>query len=274
MSRIRSLHPGQWTDENFVSCSPFARLLALAIRGECDDQGVFEWKPITIKMRLFPADDVDVSALLAELVDTNQVLAFEHDGKAYGLVRNFRKFQRPQKPNAIFPLPDRHRTYVGIAPVDPVPVQDQSRTGTRIAPQMEDVGDKSKEGSTTVSTVGDPDGSPAPVPAVINDRMPDTPLALQAHHAKTPESMRLLIWNAGLAYLSEGTGKPPAKLRPWLGRLCKRHSDIAVMAALAQAQRDTPANPIAWIERNLNGSRSHDDDLREALADLREGAAG
>jgi uncharacterized protein YdaU (DUF1376 family) len=128
--------------------------------------------------------------------------------------------------------------------------------------------------NSTVSTVGDPDGSPAPVPAVINDRMPDIPLALQAHRARDPESMRLLIWNAGLAYLSEGTGKPPAKLRPWLGKLCKAHSDIAVMAALAQAQRDTPADPIAWIERNLNGSRSHDDDLREALADLREGAAG
>jgi uncharacterized protein YdaU (DUF1376 family) len=132
----------------------------------------------------------------------------------------------------------------------------------------------SKEARTPVSTVGDPDGSPAPVPAVINDRMPDIPLALQAHRARDPESMRLLIWNAGLAYLSEGTGKPPAKLRPWLGKLCKAHSDIAVMAALAQAQRDTPADPIAWIERNLNGSRSHDDDLREALADLREGAAG
>lgn len=132
---------------------------------------------------------------------------------------------------------------------------------------------ESKEEGTTVSTVADPGGSATPVPAIIDDSVLDIPLALKAYHAKTPDSLRLLIWNAGLAYLSAGTGKPPAKLRPWLGKLCKAHSDISVMAALAQAQRDTPADPIAWIERTLNGSRSHDDDLRAAFADLREGAA-
>ena len=31
MARIRSLHPGQWTDEAFVQCSAFARLLALGL---------------------------------------------------------------------------------------------------------------------------------------------------------------------------------------------------------------------------------------------------
>ena len=56
MPRIRSVHPGQWTDENFVSCRPTARLLALGLRNEADDQGIFEWKPLTLKMRLFAAD--------------------------------------------------------------------------------------------------------------------------------------------------------------------------------------------------------------------------
>ena len=35
---------------------------------ESDDAGVFEWKPLQIKMRIFPADAVDVAAMLAELV--------------------------------------------------------------------------------------------------------------------------------------------------------------------------------------------------------------
>ena len=57
MARIRSLHPGQWTDEAFVAVSPLARLLALGLRNEADDEGVFPWKPVTLRMRLLPADN-------------------------------------------------------------------------------------------------------------------------------------------------------------------------------------------------------------------------
>ena len=81
MARIRSIHPGQWTDEDFVSCSAFARLLAIALRNEADDQGVFEWKPISLKMKLFPADAIDINELLAELVTFSQIKNFEYDGR-------------------------------------------------------------------------------------------------------------------------------------------------------------------------------------------------
>lgn len=144
MSRIRSLHPGQWTDEDFVTCSPMARLLALALRNECDDQGVFEWKPVTIKMRLLPADDVDVSALLSELVENRQIAAFDHDGKRYGAVRNFRKYQRPKKPTDTYHLPPEWRTYVGLnddgSSTGSEPVGNHSPTPSEKSPQMEEVG--------------------------------------------------------------------------------------------------------------------------------------
>ena len=105
MPRIRSIHPGQWTDEAFVECSPLARLLALGIRNEADDQGVFEWKPLTLRMRLFPADDVDVPALLDELISSGQVEPYEVDGKKFGLIRNFTKWQKPLSPQIVHPLP-------------------------------------------------------------------------------------------------------------------------------------------------------------------------
>lgn len=115
MPRIRSLHPGQWTDEAFVSCSMPARLLAIAIRNIADDNGVFCWKPITLKMQLFPADNVDVPALLAELVESGQVVAFDEGGAKYGAIRNFRRWQRPEKPKGLFPFPDRLRSYVALS---------------------------------------------------------------------------------------------------------------------------------------------------------------
>lgn len=138
MARIRSTHPGQWTDEAFVSCSPLARLLAIAIRNEADDQGVFEWKPLMLKMRLLPADDCNVAELLAELEATNQVTRYEVAGKAYGLIRNFTKFQRPKKPNAVHPLPEEFATST-------VQVPNQSATPSENSPQMKEEGGRMEE---------------------------------------------------------------------------------------------------------------------------------
>jgi hypothetical protein len=113
MSRIRSLHPRQWTDEDFVECSMAARLLALGLRNEADDNGVFEWKPRGLKMKLFAADDVDVAALLEELAINRQVIRFEVDGRPYGAIRNFRLYQNPRTPTAVHPLPAEFEAYVG-----------------------------------------------------------------------------------------------------------------------------------------------------------------
>jgi hypothetical protein len=114
MARIRSIHPNQWTDEAFVELTFAARLLAIALRNEADDQGVFEWKPKALKMRLMPADNVDVAELLAELAEHNVVKSYEHEGRKYGAIRNFGRFQKPRRPNCTHPVPDEIREYAGF----------------------------------------------------------------------------------------------------------------------------------------------------------------
>lgn len=114
MARIRSVHPGQWTDDEFISCSMPTRYLVLALRNEADDNGVFPWNPVKLKIRLMPADNEDVSALLNEARDHNQLVYFEHEGKKYGAIRNFRKYQRPKKPVQTFYLPEELRHYVAL----------------------------------------------------------------------------------------------------------------------------------------------------------------
>lgn len=150
MARIRSIHPGLFTDESFVSCSPLARLLVLGLWTEADDQGVFEWKPVTLKMRLLPVDGADVSALLAEIAENNIAKRFEANGKQYGAIRNFRKYQRPKSPSAVHPLPTELRSYVAIserAGDEPAPFPPKAE----IAPQMEDVGGREGEKEDTAS---------------------------------------------------------------------------------------------------------------------------
>ena len=105
MARIRSIHPGQWTDAEFLQNSSFARLLALALRNEADDQGVFEWKPTELKLRCLPSDDVDINALLTELVNTRQIMQYVAGGKRFGLIRNFAVYQRPKTPTKLHPMP-------------------------------------------------------------------------------------------------------------------------------------------------------------------------
>jgi hypothetical protein len=167
MARIRSNHPGQWSDEDFVGMSYPSRLLALGLRNLADDRGIFEWKPLTLKMQLFPADNEDMVPLMEELVANNQVLKFEVGGKSYGAIRNFMKWQRPKKPTYVHPAPEAVLKYVAASgaeggnptPTDgdgcepdtasggngSVPVRNQSPTGTEKSPQRKEVGGRKKE---------------------------------------------------------------------------------------------------------------------------------
>lgn len=116
MARIRSIHPGLWTDEAFVSLSDRAALLFIGLLNESDDNGVFEWKPLTIKMRLRPASNegtAEIEASLAEMVAANIVRAYEVDGRRYGAIRNFVRYQRPKSPKAVHPAPEEILAFVG-----------------------------------------------------------------------------------------------------------------------------------------------------------------
>lgn len=98
MARIRSIHPGLFTDESFAGLSMAARVLLLGLWTEADDQGVFDWKPITLKMRVMPVDNVDVPSLLLELEEADVIRQFRQDDRSFGAIRNFCKYQRPKTP--------------------------------------------------------------------------------------------------------------------------------------------------------------------------------
>lgn len=97
-----------------MGTSLMARLFLIGIWGQCDDQGTFQWRPLTLKARIAPADNVDVDAILAELEERKFLTRYEVNGSQFGAVRNFCKFQRPKKPNYTHPIPPELRTYVGL----------------------------------------------------------------------------------------------------------------------------------------------------------------
>lgn len=118
MARIRSIHPGAFTDEAIVSLSPLARWLYVGLWTQAFDDGVFEWKPLTLKMRILPGDNCDAAALLAEIESVGLVRRFDAGGRSYGAIRNFRLWQKPKSPNSSGVLPASLSKFVGLVGPD------------------------------------------------------------------------------------------------------------------------------------------------------------
>lgn len=158
MARIRSIHPGLFTDEAFMSltvdCMASIPLL-LGLWGEADDAGAFEWKPLTLKARILPAATCDVNELLAALEAANFIKKFEIAGRSIGVVRNFVRFQRPKSPTDVHPFTAESREYAGFEDggVRPhsgtgrpstksasEPLPNHFRTTSEVSPQMKEEG--------------------------------------------------------------------------------------------------------------------------------------
>jgi len=152
MSRIRSIHPGFFTDDELVTVSPIARIFFLGLLVEADDKGAFRWKPLTLKMRILPADNVEIDELLAELCAIDCIRQYEIDGKLYGAIRNFTRFQRPKSPKNLHPIPDDFRNYLGLKSDDfpnrgssSIPIGEGVPQKGEIAPQREEGGRRMKD---------------------------------------------------------------------------------------------------------------------------------
>jgi hypothetical protein len=174
MSRIRSVHPSLFTDEGFMSLTPHSQVFMIGLWTECDDQGAFEWKPLTLKARLRPVADVDAAELLAELDRAGFIKKYDVDGKAFGAVRNFQKFQRPKKPKNVHPVPDGLLSYLGWKPPKEERVPHQYPTSGEKSPQMEDGGWRMEgEENSDANASSSPSPQRAGAPAVEPQRDPD-----------------------------------------------------------------------------------------------------
>ncbi len=112
MARARNIKPGFFTNEQLVEL-PFAtRLLFIGLWTESDREGRLEDKPKRIKMKLFPADEVDVDAALQALCKSGFLLRYEVDGEKYIQVLAFEKHQNPHRDEkkSEIPAPNLHST--------------------------------------------------------------------------------------------------------------------------------------------------------------------
>ena len=96
MARARNIKPGFFKDAKVVSCSFAARLLFEGLWCIADYMGRLKYVPLEIKMEIFPADDINVEELIAELAKQNLIAIYpDHSGTTLVQVVNFTKHQNP-----------------------------------------------------------------------------------------------------------------------------------------------------------------------------------
>lgn len=240
MARIRSVHPSQWTDEAFATLSPLAHLLAIGLRNEADDGGVFEWRPVQIKMRLLPLYDCDVALLLAELAGNDIVREYEHGGKQYGAIRNFCRYQSPDKPRLVYPRADWVDAYTAA---DSRRVGDRSPTGDGGVADKSDtvLAGKERKG------IGEEGNGPDAPPKRADYRWRGQIIRVNAeHYDGWQRSYHALDLPAHLQQLDDFLGSAeatPQQRKGWFhfvsGALRKRH-EAALKARVAEVQREDP----------------------------------
>jgi hypothetical protein len=101
--RIRTIKPEFWMHEGLCKCSEFARLLAIALLNWSDDEGYFMANPILIRGQVFPfeEDSKKIPRAIQELSSVGWIrLGKDDQGRAVGMVINFSKHQRVDKPKS------------------------------------------------------------------------------------------------------------------------------------------------------------------------------
>ncbi len=106
MARIRSIKPEFFSSEQIVECSPIARLLFIGMWCFCDDGGVHPASTKTLKMRVFPGDDIStaqIEACIGELIENGLLESFEHEDLVFLRVTGWSKHQKIDRPTFKYP---------------------------------------------------------------------------------------------------------------------------------------------------------------------------
>lgn len=188
MARIRTVKPEFWTSEQVVDCSPIARLLFIGMWNFCDDAGNHPASVKTLKMEVFPGDDIttaEVQCMVDEIINAGLIVEYAAEGRQYWHVSGWHH-QKIEKPSY------KHPSYTHE---NRLPVADQSPSDTGYVADHSTPEWNGKEGSnkTLLSESGDSNSLPAETKTdnvvKIDSAKPQIPYQqiIDAYHEALPE---------------------------------------------------------------------------------------
>ncbi len=110
MSRIRTIKPEFFLDEEIAGLQPLTRILFVGLWTQADRSGRLEDRPARIKAQALPYDSVDLEALLTELETGGFIQRYDAEGRSLIQIRTFDKHQRPhpREEGSKFPSPPKN----------------------------------------------------------------------------------------------------------------------------------------------------------------------
>jgi len=127
--RARNLKPSFFHDAELVELGFDRRLLFAGLWCLADRSGRLRDRPKQIKVEIFPADNVEVDACLADLAGAGLITRYQAVGESYIQVRSFSRHQNPhhREPPSVIPAPDG--TPVGTRQAEEGPRRAPANTG-------------------------------------------------------------------------------------------------------------------------------------------------
>lgn len=115
-----------------------ARLAFIGLWQQADREGRLRDRPVRLKARIFPYDELDFEALLQEMIAKNFVVRYEVNGHQYLFVRTLVKHQtiNPNEAKSVLPAP-------------PFEMNDQDRSGDLLFSQERKGKEGNREGKGT-----------------------------------------------------------------------------------------------------------------------------
>lgn len=95
--KIRSVRPEFFADPTMAGLTPEARLLYIGLWCYVDDEGRGEWLPKQIDGMIFPLEDVDIHALLEQLVRAARIVRYTDGDRDYFHIPTFEEYQKPNR---------------------------------------------------------------------------------------------------------------------------------------------------------------------------------
>jgi hypothetical protein len=119
MARARNIKPGFFTNDDLVELDFATRLLFAGLWTVADREGRLEDRPKKIKIAIFPADDVDMEAMLGQLASRGFIQRYSVAGQALIQINKWDLHQNPhhtEKASVLPPLPNGDLTVKGQEP--------------------------------------------------------------------------------------------------------------------------------------------------------------
>jgi hypothetical protein len=119
MARSRNIKPGFFTNEDLVELDYATRLLFAGLWTVADREGRLQDRPKKIKIDVFPADNLDIDAMLQALHDWRFIVRYDVAGAKYIQIANWTKHQNPHHTERDSEIPGIDGALTVKAPLEP-----------------------------------------------------------------------------------------------------------------------------------------------------------